>query len=84
MTALAHATVTFRNTDTGRANERVISVKDRSWRTDDEIASDAKWIVQSWRNVDRDSVSVIKVERAEDLAARIAAEAAGRAGRAAV
>lgn len=81
---LAYATVTFRNADTGRANERVITVKAGSWRTDDEIASDARWIVQSWRNVDRDSVKVTKVERAEDLALRAASEAAARAGRAAV
>jgi hypothetical protein len=81
---IAAVTVAFRAADTGRASERVISVKDRSWRSNDEIAAEAIWIVRSWRNVDRDSVSAVKVERAEDLAIRLAAEAAERAGRAAV
>jgi hypothetical protein len=76
---LAYATVTFRNADTGRANERVITVSAGSWRTNDEIAADAVWIVQSWRNVDRDSVKVTLVERAGEIAARAAAERAGRA-----
>jgi hypothetical protein len=63
MTIPAFVTVAFRNADTGRANERVITVKAGSWRTDDEVAADAIWIIQSWRNVARDSVAVVKVDR---------------------
>lgn len=76
---LAYATVTFRNADTGRANERVITLSDRSSRTREELADDAKWIVQSWRNVDRDSVEVTLVERAGEPYARATTERAGRA-----
>jgi hypothetical protein len=71
--------VKFRNSDTGRANEAVLRVKDLPCRSDAEIASDARWIVKSWRNVDVDSIEVTNVERAEALVARSLEMINGRA-----
>lgn len=79
MTPCAAVTVSFRDADTGATKERIISVKDMTCRTDDDIKSDAIWIVQSWRGVDRDSVTVSNIERAHEIAARIEANQPKRA-----
>jgi hypothetical protein len=80
MTTFASVTVSFRDAETGKIKERAVSVEDRSYRTDDELASDAVWIVQLWRGVDRDSVKSVMVERSGDLLAKYEAQRAARAG----
>jgi len=80
MTTFASVTVSFRDAETGKPKERAISVQDKPYRTNDELASDARWIVQSWRGVDRDSVKAVLVERSADLLAKHNAQRAARAG----
>lgn len=80
MTTFASVTVSFRDAETGKTKERAVSVKDRSYRTDSELGHEAVWIVQSWRNVDRDSVKAVMVERSADLLAKHDAQRAAQAG----